>query len=89
MVKPQTCNIVKNLSFSLIVLAQSISIFTYKILFEIKKVFFVYPNDKPYTVLDLDDLTDETYLVACVYQNNKPKIFLFQQLFLNIFRVDY
>jgi protein-tyrosine phosphatase len=51
---------------------------------EIKKGFFVYPNDKPDTVLDLDDLTDETYLVACVYQNNKPKIFLWKGKFVDI-----
>ena len=51
---------------------------------EIKKGFFVYPNDKPDSVLDLDDLNDETFLVACIYQNNKPKIFIWKGKFVDI-----
>ena len=51
---------------------------------EIKKGFFVYPNDKPDAVLDLDDLNDETFLVACVYQGNKPKIFIWKGKFVDI-----
>jgi len=51
---------------------------------EIKKGFFVYPNDKPDAVLDLDDLNDETFLVACIYQNNKPKIFIWKGKFVDI-----
>ena len=51
---------------------------------EIKKGFFVYPNDKPDTVLDLDDLNDETFLVACIYQANKPKIFIWKGKFVDI-----
>ena len=51
---------------------------------EIKKGFFVYPNDKPDAVLDLDDLNDETFLVACIYQVNKPKIFIWKGKFVDI-----
>ena len=51
---------------------------------EIKKGFFVYPNDKPDAVLDLDDLNDETFLVACIYQANKPKIFIWKGKFVDI-----
>ena len=51
---------------------------------EIKKGFFVYPNDKPDAVLDLDDLNDETFLVACIYQSNKPKIFIWKGKFVDI-----
>ena len=56
---------------------------------EIKKGFFVYPNDKPDTVLDLDDLNDETFLVACIYQNNKPKIFVWKGKFVDINEKTY
>ena len=56
---------------------------------EIKKGFFVYPNDKPDTVLDLDDLNDETFLVACIYQNNKPKIFIWKGKFVDINEKTY
>ena len=45
---------------------------------ETKKGFFLYPNDKPDAVLDFDDLNDETFLVACIYQNNNPKIYLWK-----------
>ena len=51
---------------------------------EIMKGFFVYPNDKPDAVLDLDDLNDETFLVACIYQVNKPKIFIWKGKFVDI-----
>ena len=51
---------------------------------EIKKGFFIYPNDKPDAVLDLDDLNDETFLVACIYQVNKPKIFIWKGKFVDI-----
>ena len=51
---------------------------------EIKKGFFVYPNDKPDAVLDLDDLNDETFLVACIYQANTPKIFIWKGKFVDI-----
>ena len=51
---------------------------------EIKKGFFVYPNDKPDAVLDLDDLNDETFLVACIYQANKSKIFIWKGKFVDI-----
>ena len=51
---------------------------------EIKKGFFVYPNDKPDAVLDIDDLNDETFLVACIYQGNKPKIFVWKGKFVDI-----
>ena len=33
---------------------------------EIKKGFFLYPNDKPDAVLDFDDLNDETFLISCI-----------------------
>ena len=56
---------------------------------EIKKGFFVYPNEKPDTVLDLDDLNDETFLVACIYQNNKPKIFVWKGKFVDINEKTY
>ena len=45
---------------------------------ETKKGFFLYPNDKSDAVLDFDDLNDETFLIACIYQKNKPKIYLWK-----------
>ena len=51
---------------------------------EIKKGFFVYPNDKPDAVLDFDDLNDETFLVACIYQGNKPKIYIWKGKYVDI-----
>ena len=51
---------------------------------EIKKGFFLYPNDKPDAVLDFDDLNDETFLIACIYQKNKPKIYLWKGKLVDI-----
>ena len=51
---------------------------------ETKKGFFLYPNDKSDAVLDFDDLNDETFLVACIYQKNKPKIYLWKGKFVDI-----
>ena len=51
---------------------------------EKRKGFFVYPNEKPDPVLDIDDLSDETFLVACVYDDNKPKIFIWKGKFVDI-----
>ena len=51
---------------------------------EIKKGFFLYPNDKPDAVLDFDDLNDETFLIACIYQRNKPKIYLWKGKLVDI-----
>ena len=45
---------------------------------EIKKGFFLYPNEKPDFVYDLDDLNDETLLVACIFQQSKSKIYLWK-----------
>ena len=51
---------------------------------EIKKGFFLYPNDKSDAVLDFDDLNDETFLIACIYQKNKPKIYLWKGKLVDI-----
>ena len=51
---------------------------------EIKKGFFLYPNEKSDAVLDLDDLNDETLLIACIYQKNTPKIFLWKGKLVDI-----
>ena len=51
---------------------------------EIKKGFFLYPNEKSDAILDLDDLNDETFLIACIYQKNTPKIFLWKGKFVDI-----
>ncbi len=51
---------------------------------EIKKGFFLYPNDKPDAVLDFDDLNDETFLIACIYQKKKPKIYLWKGKLVDI-----
>ena len=51
---------------------------------EIKKGFFQYPNEKPDAVLDLDDLNNETFLVACIYQKSKSKIFVWKGRFVDI-----
>ena len=56
---------------------------------ETKKGFFLYPNNKPDAVLDFDDLNDETFLVACIYQNNKPKIYLWKGKLVEINESDY
>ena len=56
---------------------------------ETKKGFFLYPNDKPDAVLDFDDLNDETFLVACIYQNNNPKIYLWKGKLVEINENDY
>ena len=50
---------------------------------ESKKGFFLYPNDKPDAVLDFDDLNDETFLIACIYQK-KPKIYLWKGKLVDI-----
>ena len=51
---------------------------------EIKKGFFLYPNDKPDAVLDFDDLNDESFLIACIYQKKKPKIYLWKGKLVDI-----
>ena len=51
---------------------------------EIKKGFFLYPNDKSDAVLDFEDLNDETFLVACIYQKNKSKIYLWKGKLVDI-----
>ena len=51
---------------------------------EVKKGFFLYPNDKSDAVLDFDDLNDETFLIACIYQKNKPKIYLWKGKLVDI-----
>ena len=51
---------------------------------EIKKGFFLYPNDKSDAVLDFDDLNDETFLIACIYQKKKPKIYLWKGKLVDI-----
>ena len=38
---------------------------------EKRKGFFVYPNEKPDPVLDIDDLSDETFLVALTLKVSK------------------
>ena len=49
----------------------------------------MYPNDKPDAVLDFDDLNDETFLVACIYQNYKQKIYLWKGKLVEINESDY
>ena len=44
------------------------------LIMELKKDF-LYPNDKPDSALDFDELNNETFLIACIYQKNKPKIY--------------
>ena len=51
---------------------------------EIKKGFFLYPNDKPDAVLDFDDLNDETFLIACIYEKKSPKIYLWKGKLVDI-----
>ena len=51
---------------------------------KLKKDFFLYPNDKPDAVLDFDDLNDETFLIACIYQKKKPKIYLWKGKLVDI-----
>ena len=51
---------------------------------KIKKGFFVYPNEKPDAVLDFDDLNNETFLVACIYQKNKSKIYVWKGKFVDV-----
>ena len=43
-----------------------------------KKGFFLYPNDTQDLVLDFDDLNDAQFLIACVYQNQKGKIYMWK-----------
>ena len=45
---------------------------------EMKKGFFLYPNDTQDLVLDFDDLNDAQFLIACVYQNQKGKIYMWK-----------
>ena len=42
---------------------------------QIKKGFFLYPNEIQECVIDFDDLSDDEFLIACVYQNQKGKIY--------------
>ena len=51
---------------------------------EIKKGFYLYPNDKSDAVLDFEDLNDETFLIACIYQKNKSKIYLWKGKLVDI-----
>ena len=51
---------------------------------EIKKGFFLYPNDKPDAVLDFDDLNDEAFLIACIYQKNSSKIYIWKGKLVDI-----
>lgn len=51
---------------------------TFSNIVEVKKGFFLYPNDKSDAVLDFDDLSDETFLVACIYQKSIPRIYLWK-----------
>ena len=37
----------------------------------------------------MDDLNDETFLVDCIYQNNKPKIFVWKGKFVDINEKTY
>ena len=50
---------------------------------ELKKDF-LYPNDKPDSALDFDELNNETFLIACIYQKNKPKIYLWKGKLVDI-----
>ena len=43
-----------------------------------KKGFFLFPNDTQDLVLDFDDLNDAQFLIACVYQNQKGKIYMWK-----------
>ena len=42
---------------------------------EMKKGFFLYPNETQDYVLDFDDLNDGQFLIACVFQDKKGKIY--------------
>lgn len=39
-----------------------------------KKAFYFYPNEKPYLVLNLDDLTNEEFMLACVENEKGEKL---------------
>ncbi len=45
---------------------------------EMKKGFFLYPNETQDSVLDFDDLNDGQFLIACVFQDKKGKIYLWK-----------
>ena len=38
----------------------------------VKKVFFFYPREDPFKVLDLDLMSDNDFIVACVYNGKCP-----------------
>jgi len=45
---------------------------------EMRKGFFLYPNETQDSVLDFDDLNDGQFLIACVFQDKKGKIYLWK-----------